>query len=158
MNFNEYQEIAYSFAWYPDKGNNVVYPVLGLGGETGEVLEKFKKLWRDGPRDITDPDILSQELADQNILDKEWGSSPNKIKELILNLKEHGFELRKKDSLKITDEFREAIKKELGDVTWYIATIAKECGLSFQDVVDSNIEKLHGRKSKGSLAGSGDNR
>ena len=37
MNFNEYQEEAAKTAVYPDIGNNLWYPGLGLGGEAGEV-------------------------------------------------------------------------------------------------------------------------
>lgn len=47
MNFQEYQKKAFETAIYPQKGNNIVYPSLGLGGETGEVLEKIKKVIRD---------------------------------------------------------------------------------------------------------------
>jgi len=47
MNFNEYQKKARKTAVYPNIGKNYVYPALGLGGESGEVLEKIKKLIRD---------------------------------------------------------------------------------------------------------------
>ena len=47
MDFNEYQEKARSTAIYPDIGNNLVYTVLGLAGEAGEVSEKLKKVIRD---------------------------------------------------------------------------------------------------------------
>lgn len=47
MDFNEYQEKAWETAIYPRKGKNFSYPALGLGGETGEVLEKIKKILRD---------------------------------------------------------------------------------------------------------------
>jgi NTP pyrophosphatase (non-canonical NTP hydrolase) len=46
MNFNEYQSIATETVEYPEAGNNIVYPALGLAGEAGEVAEKVKKLWR----------------------------------------------------------------------------------------------------------------
>ena len=41
MEFNEYQKKAFETAIYPNKGDNIVYPALGIGGETGEVLKKF---------------------------------------------------------------------------------------------------------------------
>lgn len=47
MNFSEYQKAARRTAVYP-KSYRVVYPVLGLCGETGEVAEKVKKQIRDG--------------------------------------------------------------------------------------------------------------
>jgi len=54
MEFNDYQKIAWESAIYPDKGKNIIYPSLGLGGETGEVLEKIKKIMRDGNSKITE--------------------------------------------------------------------------------------------------------
>ncbi len=54
MNINDYQKKAWETAIYPDKGNNPFYPALGLGGETGEVLEKVKKIMRDDGGIITD--------------------------------------------------------------------------------------------------------
>ena len=47
MDFNEYQKLARTTAMYPSIGRNIYYPVIGLGGESGEVLEKIKKVMRD---------------------------------------------------------------------------------------------------------------
>ena len=46
MNFNEYQEAALGTATYPDIGNNLIYPALGIAGEAGETADKIKKYWR----------------------------------------------------------------------------------------------------------------
>ena len=46
MDFNEYQKEAYKTATYPDLGNNIIYPALGLAGESGELVDKIKKFWR----------------------------------------------------------------------------------------------------------------
>jgi NTP pyrophosphatase (non-canonical NTP hydrolase) len=53
---------------------------------------------------------------------------------------------------------REAIADELGDVLWYIAVLASDLGYSLSDIADKNIQKLIGRKERGTLAGNGDNR
>ena len=44
MNFSEYQLKSRITAIYPNIGTNIVYPTLGLCGETGEVAEKIKKI------------------------------------------------------------------------------------------------------------------
>jgi len=47
MDFKEYQKEARKTAIYKNQGENYVYPSFGLAGETGEVMEKIKKLIRD---------------------------------------------------------------------------------------------------------------
>ena len=59
---------------------------------------------------------------------------------------------------KITDEYREILKKELGDVLWYVAALASELGLKLEEVARLNLEKLASRKERGTLGGDGDNR
>jgi NTP pyrophosphatase (non-canonical NTP hydrolase) len=46
MTLNEYQQAALETAQYPDRGNNAIYPALGLAGEAGEAVDKVKKIWR----------------------------------------------------------------------------------------------------------------
>jgi NTP pyrophosphatase (non-canonical NTP hydrolase) len=109
MNFKEYQQRSLGTAVYPNVGNNLYYPVLGLAGEAGEVAEKVKKIIRDN----------------------------NGI---------------------ITDDSRESLTKELGDVLWYISAISNEIGVTLNDVAEANIDKLFSRKERNKLRGSGDNR
>lgn len=89
--------------------NRLVYPVLGLLGEAGEVANKLKKVARD----------------DQGQMD-----------------------------LDKSDE----IAAEMGDVTWYVAAVARELGAKLGDIAQSNLNKLFSRKERGVLGGSGDNR
>ncbi len=58
----------------------------------------------------------------------------------------------------IGKEKKEEIKKELGDVLWYISQLATELGLSLDEIALENINKLTSRKKRGKLRGSGDNR
>lgn len=43
----------------------------------------------------------------------------------------------------------EKAEKELGDVTWYLAALCTELGLSFEHVAELNIEKLRKRYPAG---------
>lgn len=109
MTLNEFQDRASVTALYPNAGNNLLYPVLGLCGETGEVAEKVKKMIRD----------------DAGIL---------------------------------TDERKELMVKELGDVLWYVSQVARELGVTLDDVAQRNVDKLASRMERGVVQGSGDNR
>jgi NTP pyrophosphatase (non-canonical NTP hydrolase) len=58
----------------------------------------------------------------------------------------------------ISEADKVAIKKELGDVLWYLTTLATELGISLEDIATTNIEKFMDRRARGVTAGSGDNR
>ena len=58
----------------------------------------------------------------------------------------------------VSDEKRIEIKKELGDVMWYVANLCSELDLEMEDVAQGNLDKLFDRKDRGVLQGSGDNR
>lgn len=45
--------------------------------------------------------------------------------------------------------------KELGDVMWYLAIVAKELDISLQDIATANIAKLAARYPKGFIPGGG---
>jgi NTP pyrophosphatase (non-canonical NTP hydrolase) len=66
MTINDYSEKAWSTAIYPNKGKDIYYPLLGLGGETGEVFEKIKKIIRDknGKFEQSDLEEIEKELGD----------------------------------------------------------------------------------------------
>jgi NTP pyrophosphatase (non-canonical NTP hydrolase) len=53
---------------------------------------------------------------------------------------------------------REAVRKELGDVLWYLAMTAREWSLDLQDVAETNLTKLADRRKRNQVHGSGDNR
>jgi len=114
MTFDEYQKQALITDVFDGSERSVASQaffskLLGLVGETGEIAEKFKKIYRDNGGEIS---------ATQT----------------------------------------EDMKKELGDVLWYVATIADYLGLSLEEIAELNIDKLASRKQRGVVGGSGDNR
>lgn len=58
----------------------------------------------------------------------------------------------------ITDERRLKLKKELGDVLWYVATVCSELEFDLNEVAHMNVDKLQKRKALGVLGGSGSDR
>jgi len=81
-------------------------------------------------------------------LTSEAGEVAGKVKKLIRDGEDvEGFEMKKI-----------AIASEVGDVLWYCAMMAKEVGVPLNTIMKENLEKLHSRKERGKLSGSGDNR
>jgi NTP pyrophosphatase (non-canonical NTP hydrolase) len=59
---------------------------------------------------------------------------------------------------KITPEKAIELRKEIGDVLWYIANLSWEVGYTLEEVGAENIAKLKSRQERSKLHGSGDNR
>ena len=77
----------------------------------------------------------------------EAGEVAEKVKKVI----------RDKNGL-FDEESIAGIKKELGDVLWYLSNLCTELGFSFDDVALQNLEKLKLRAINGRISGSGDDR
>jgi len=81
-------------------------------------------------------------------LTSEAGEVAGKVKKLIRDGEDvEGFEMKKI-----------AIASEIGDVLWYCAMMAKEVGVPLNTIMQENLRKLHDRKERGTLQGSGDDR
>lgn len=61
--------------------------------------------------------------------------------------------LRDKDSIEWS-----AVEKELGDVLWFVSSLAEFLGLGLDHVAQINLNKLESRKQRGTIKGSGDER
>lgn len=57
-----------------------------------------------------------------------------------------------------TDEIKQALGKEIGDVLWYCAALSASLGLDLNTVAQGNLDKLASRKERGVIGGSGDER
>lgn len=50
------------------------------------------------------------------------------------------------------------VKKEIGDVFWYLTRLADELGWQVEEILTENRSKLEDRQKRGVLSGNGDNR
>jgi len=99
MTFGEYSEEVKKTIVYPNPGNNYIYPVIGLGGEVGELQNKVKKILR-GDCELTFEkrieialeigDILwyCSALASELNMSLEWIADEN-IKKLAKRMEEN---------------------------------------------------------------------
>ena len=58
----------------------------------------------------------------------------------------------------ISEDDRQALKHELGDVLWYLTQICTELDLTLDEVAEANIEKLFSRLERNKIRGEGDHR
>jgi NTP pyrophosphatase (non-canonical NTP hydrolase) len=71
---------------------------------------------------------------------------------------EHFKKALRDDGGTLTRERRAALRKEVGDVLWYVAAIATELDLSLAEIAQANLDKLASRMERGVLQGDGDDR
>lgn len=106
-------------------------------------LNRFLATHPDTPEDVR----LLLAVAYDGLGLGEAGEVQGKIKKIIRD-----------DAGRITHEHVEEIKKELGDLMWYISSMCDNLEIKMEDVATYNIEKLKSRRDRGVLHGSGDNR
>ena len=58
----------------------------------------------------------------------------------------------------LSEELREDLGKELGDVLWFVAQLASDLSLNLGEIARGNLRKLADRSERGVLGGSGDDR
>lgn len=109
---DEYMEEASRFAIYPGKGTGTKtefsYLGLGLAGETGEVVEKIKKLIRDHPGEFPE-DKFCQEMA------KELGDVLWYVSQLCLAIEIPMSVVLKKNLEKLADRANRHVLHGSGD-------------------------------------------
>lgn len=89
------------------------------------------------------PTLISQVFG----LVGESGEVAEKFKKLIRD--KHG---------RISEEDKQEILKELGDILWYINSVSNLLGSNLEEVAQKNLDKVLSRKARGVTQGSGDNR
>lgn len=91
--------------------------------------------------------------------------APDEFMHLVLGLVGEAGEIAEKVKKLVRDKNgdlaqldRDDMASEIGDVLWYAAVLANFLGLSLNDVVQRNVEKLADRQRRDVLGGSGDRR
>lgn len=107
----------------------------------------FKEYQEKSRKTALYPDLGNNFVYPTLGLSGEAGEVAEKIKKVI----------RDKGGV-VDDVTREEIKKELGDVLWYVAQISSELKISLDEVAQFNIEKLQSRMERNMIHGDGDNR
>lgn len=100
------------------------------------------------PGNLKDDGVLSVTFMDKVLgLVGESGEFADKVKKILRD-----------DNGKLSGEKHDLLKKELGDVMWYVSTLADLLDTSIGEVAELNVQKLADRKKRGTLSGSGDKR
>lgn len=167
LTLDSYQEKARSTAVYPEEAA-VVYPVLGLVGEAGEVAEKvLMALFPDGPIKTIGP--IENRLNDVYFALKhaaEAGAECEKVKKVVRDKQgtlPAGFlaalKARVDSSIGADDSAAYDLIQEAADVLWYEASIAHDIGgEKLSNMAQYNLDKLASRMERGKIGGSGDQR
>lgn len=132
-----YQNLALRSAFYPGKGTPVglMYCALKLNGEAGELAEHVGKAMRDDGFGCT----AANRSRESSSGIKRWVEY------------EPGVAI-------LTEDRREHLIKEVGDVLWYVAAVARELDLTLSEVAHRGLAKIADRTERGTLGGSGDDR
>lgn len=109
--------------------DNDTYALFQLPAEVGELMDKVAKARR--------KEIIT--FVDDNIYPGKKG-----IQDGV-----HSLEYA---------EFNDGMFKELGDIMWSCAQIAKRRGWTLEEVCKGNLAKLADRAKRGVIVGNGDNR
>ncbi len=110
------------------ESDNLFYMLANLVGEVGEFASKAGKHMRKGKLFIS--------VNDRN---------------------ERG-DLTHTQTWHITEEERQLMLSEIGDILWQTAGLAHVMGVSLEDVAKENLAKLASRKTRNVIAGDGDRR
>ncbi len=177
MDFKTYQIESRKTAQYPGMGQSVAYPLMGLLGECGELIEKFKKVLRDNNGELTQ-DRKNGIIGE--VGDEIWYLF-NLYTEACLDFEKEYVEK------KLTEEIKKSPIKLLASMHCCISDIATfcvgenhvllskitepsntllsclkqicaMCGVSIEEAMQKNIDKLKSRKERNVISGDGDTR
>jgi len=85
------------------------------------------------------------------------------LSRLVLGLNEEAGEIAGKVKKYLRGDFsfeelKKQVSKEAGDQLWYLNETLSILDLKLSDIAQENLDKLAGRRKRGTILGSGDNR
>lgn len=101
----------------------------------GMTLNEYQ---RQSMRTAGDPSDPAWELSGYGL---GIAGEAGEVADIIKKVNHHGHPL--------TPELRQKLKKELGDVLWYVQGIAYRTGFTLAEVAESNLQKLMARYPEG---------
>jgi NTP pyrophosphatase (non-canonical NTP hydrolase) len=179
--FEYYKEKSRETAIYPNTGNNIAYPTLGLCNELGDELYTAIISYTTNSLSV-DMNNLSKEIGDcfwyitttcdeANLqFDDIQKASMNIVTyaDLTSNIREATIEscklagivkkIMRDNNNSVTDDKRNKIRACLEIIVAFLTSVCNELSLSLEVILVQNIEKLASRKERGKLQGDGDNR
>lgn len=165
IKLSEYKKSALENAFYPNLGNNILYPVIAVFEESGELIEKLEESApaKDIAKELGDIlwycAMIFHELDEDFVFKIERGYlTTDKL--MTHNCRIAGIikkSQRDENGILIDDKRRE-LKSHLNFVLTFVYNVASQIGYTIEDICDMNIEKIKDRVARGTLSGSGDNR
>lgn len=163
ITLDSFQAACYKTAIYPETAK-VIYPILGLLGEAGEVAEKARDyLFPNGaPKGWEEKDMFLKKvyhtLNDVAIAGISAGKTSKVVRDKNNELSKETLKALEEKVLAFTDNQKHAMGIETQDCAWFISTILGDMGLSLNEYGQKLLDKLQKRKVEGKLGGDGDNR
>jgi len=167
---DEYQERARETAIYPGK---LLYPTLGLAGETGELLEAILEEFDGTSKEIGDilwyvanvahdADLKLSECTGTKTFPNGkriiWTISYEMLPQRVGKIAECVKKAYRDNNGELSEERRSKIREQLKKLVKDLAAIAYNEHTTLDAVAKENLLKLKSRQDRGVLKGDGDNR
>lgn len=176
MTFEEYRVKSRDFIKYDEETLGLSYPAMGLVGECGELVDAVEELGcldvEHAPDDILDatakeigdafwycPRVLEQVGGELSKVGEVWqGDVDHHAMQALIKAARLNDKAKKILRDGPSTELQGAVRLLLGETMTHLVAACRAIGLTPEEVMEMNIDKLSGRKRRGTIGGSGDSR
>ncbi len=165
MNLTTYKKAALSTAYYPGFGENILYPIIAVFEECGELVEKLEERAPHAEVAKECGDILwycamvFHELQEDFVFKVEKTYMTPLM--LMTKLSRAAGIIKKSqrdnDGV-LTEQKKEELLSYMDFVLSFVHNVGSQIDYTIEEICDMNIKKIESRKSRGQLSGEGDNR